>query len=273
MRNSIAEVNEMRRVIDGFDDHVLLLVVGFDGVVVDYDVDPDAVRLSSAMRALLADIPRRRNAELALISGRRVADVRERSGLGEGVFYVGLHGLETAGPGFARRTPDEVHRRRGRIDAIAAAFDSSATSQGIRVENKEAAVAVHTREAGPVEAVWARLHVLNAAADLLNADELRVYRGNHVFELVPNVRAPRARAINAVRRFLERRERKPVLTVYVAEDVRDDDAFGAIKGPAVTVAVGGRAPQAHFHLASTADVRELLAGLVERDLGAGVGCR
>jgi trehalose 6-phosphate phosphatase len=273
MLDATAQVRGMHRAIERLADHVLLLVVGFDGVIVDYEPDPDAVRLSSATRVLLADFCARQDAELAVISGRRIADLRSRATLGKSVFYIGLHGLETEGPGFARSTLDVVYPYRRRIDDIAAAFDSSATSHGIRVENKQAAVAVHTRQAGPVDAVWARLHVLNAAADLVNADELRVYRGNHVFELMPNVRAPRAAAIDAVRRFLERREGKPVLTVYVAEDVPDDDAFSGMQEPVVTAAVGGRAPQAQFHLGSTADVRDLLAELTGHGLDAEVGCR
>jgi hypothetical protein len=136
MQKATAQVTEMRRVIARFADHVLLLVVGFDGVVVDYDPDPDAVRLSTAMRALLAGFGGRRDAELAVITGRRIADVRARAGLGDGVFYVGLHGLETAGPGFLRSTLDDVHQYRNRIDGIAAAFDSSTFSQGIRVEKR-----------------------------------------------------------------------------------------------------------------------------------------
>jgi trehalose-phosphatase len=272
MENATAQVDEMRGVIARFADHFLLLVVGFDGVIVEYDPDPEAVRLSPSMRALLAELSHRRDAALAVISGRRVDDLRARVGLGEGVFHVGLHGLEIEGPDFARSTLKAVHHYQPRIDDIAAAFNPPVTSQGIRVENKQAAVAVHTREAGPVDAVWARLHALNAAADLINSDELRVYRGNHVFELVPNVRAPRARAVNALRRCLERRERKPVVTVYVAEDVRDDDAFGGIREPAVTAAVGGRAPRAQFHLASPGDVRELLVGLVGQEVDAEVAC-
>jgi hypothetical protein len=65
-----------------------------------------------------------------------------------------------------------------------------------------------------------------------------------------------------VRRFLERRDHVPVFTAYVAEDIRDDDAFGALD--AATAAVGWRAPRADFHLGSTGDVRALLAGLAKR---------
>jgi trehalose-phosphatase len=224
------------------------------------------------MRALLVALASRRNSALAIISGRRIDNLRTRVGLGDGVFYIGLHGLEVEGPRFARSTLKAVHWYRPQIDDIAAAFNPSAASHGIRVENMEAAIAVHTRDAGPGDAVWARLHMLSASADLVHREEFRVYRGNHVFELVPNVRAPRAKAIHALRRFVERRERKPVLTVYVAEDVHDDDAFGTIKPPVITAALGGRAPQAHFHLPSTREVRELLAGLAGRSADSEDGC-
>ena len=77
-------------------------------------------------------------AVLAVVSGRRIDDLRARVGLGDGVFYIGLHGLEIEGPRFARRTPTAARRSLRRIDDIAAAFRRSATAPGIRVENKEA---------------------------------------------------------------------------------------------------------------------------------------
>jgi trehalose-phosphatase len=132
---------------------------------------------------------------------------------------------------------------------------------GIRVEDKEAALAVHTREAGPVDTIWARLHLLNAAADLVNRHELRVVRGNHVFELVPNVRHPKARAITAIRHFLQEREERRVFIVYVGEDVVDDDAFAAVEDHEVAAVVGRRGRQARYHLTSTAVVWRLIESL------------
>lgn len=90
------------------------------------------------------------------------------------------------------------------------------------------------------------------AADLVNSHKLRVVRGNHVFELVPNVECPKAHAIAAIRQFLEDRDRRRVLTVYVGEDVVDDDAFEAIEGHDVAAVVGRRTRQARYHLESTA---------------------
>jgi trehalose-phosphatase len=109
--------------------------------------------------------------------------------------------------------------------------------------------------------VWARLRALNLAADLISQRQLRVIRGNHVFELIPNVPAPRASAIRAVRRALEQRADKPVFVVYVNEDVSDDDTFDTLGREAITIAVGGRAPRAHYHLASPSDVVHLITRL------------
>jgi trehalose-phosphatase len=264
-------VKAVRRAIDQHVDHRLLLIVGFDGVLVDYESDPESVALSRRVRGVLTALRDRGDTTLGIISGRRASDLRARADLGAQVFYVGLHGLEVAGPGFATAPTEMVDRYGRRIREIAGAFANSSVPPGIHVEDKQAAVAVHTREAAPSDTVWARLHVLNAAADLVNADALRVYRGNHVLELLPNVRAPRTTAVTAVRRYLERRDGTPVFTVYVAEDVRDDDAFGGLAEPSASVAVGWRAPRAEFHVDSTRDVRTLLAGLAARAPGVGMG--
>jgi trehalose-phosphatase len=264
-------VRAVLRAIDQYVDHHLLLIVGFDGVLVDYESNPESVSLSRRMRDVLVALRDRGDTTLGIISGRRTSDLRTRADLGADVFYVGLHGLEVKGPGFSTSATKMVDRYGRRIHEIAGDFCNSSVPPGIHVEDKGAAVAVHTRVAGPADTVWARLHVLNAAADLVNAEALRVYRGNHVLELLPNVRLPRTTAITAVQRYLERRDGTSVFTVYVAEDVRDDDAFGALAGPFASVAVGWRAPRAEFHLDSTRDVRTLLAALAERTPGTGFG--
>jgi trehalose-phosphatase len=132
---------------------------------------------------------------------------------------------------------------------------------GVRVEDKGGVVAVHTRQAGSVDAVWARLRVLNVAADLFFTDELRILRGNHVLELMPNVPASRPRAITAIHRFIEQRQQKPVFIVYVGEDVPDDDTFEVFGRQGITIAVGCRAARARYHFKSTTDVRQLIERL------------
>jgi trehalose-phosphatase len=134
----------------------------------------------------------------------------------------------------------------------------------VLVEDKEAAIAVHTREASSSDAVWARLHLLSAAAAVAGLHALRVIRGNHVIELLPNVPSPRATAIARIRNHVWERTARPVFTVYIGEDVPDDDAFEAVAGRGISAAVGGRARKARFHLGSTSDVWRLIERLAAR---------
>jgi trehalose-phosphatase len=255
----MTEVDEIIEAVGCHSSDLLLLLLGFDGVLLTYESDPDAVRLPSPARDLLTSLARRPDVAIGIVSGRRAGDVKARAGLGEDTFYIGLHGLEILGPDFVRTQRDVFDAYRDRLREIAAGLRPSVASvAGIRVEDKEAAIAVHTREAGSVDAVWARLHLLNAAADLVNRHEVRVVRGNHVFELLPNVRYSSADAITAIRQFLERREQRRVFTVYVGEDVLDDDAFQAIQEDEIRAVVGRRGRQARYHLPSTDVVSQLV---------------
>jgi trehalose-phosphatase len=257
--NHAGEVDRIVAAVESHSNDLLLLLLGFDGVLVAYDRDPDAVRLSSTARGLLEVLVSRPNVVLGIVSGRRAKDVKARTGLGDKIFYIGLHGLEAEGPDFASMERDVFDGFRDRLHEIAATLEPSLSSvAGIRVEDKEAAIAVHTREAGPVDTVWARLHLLNAAADLVNRREVRVVRGNHVLELVPNVGYPKAHTINAIRQLLEEREQRRVFTVYVGEDVVDDDAFEAVDEQDVTAVVGRRGQHARYHLSSTETVWRLI---------------
>jgi trehalose-phosphatase len=239
----------------------LLVLTGFDGVLVDYTSDPDSVRLSPTLRQQLLSIDDRPNVVLGIVSGRPASDVKERAGLGNNVFYLGLHGLQVEGPDFSR-VEDVALDAQWTAELAAALQESLASVAGIRIENKGAALAVHTRDTGPVDAVWARLRVLNAAAELVSAQELRVIRGNHVFELIPNVPQPKGAAIEATCEYLKVRDGKDYFVLYVGEDVVDDDAIDAVGCRGVAVAVGRRAQRAHFHLASPAMVRRLIARLI-----------
>jgi trehalose-phosphatase len=244
--------------IDTRDAHLLLLL-GFDGVLLDYHADPQAVRLSPDRCAALSALADQPDVHLGIVSGRRISDLRRCATLGERIFHVGLHGLEIEGPAFGRLERVRLATYRDRVREIVTTLELSMSSvKGVRVEDKEAAVAVHTREAGPRDAVWARMHLLSTASRMVQSQEFRVIRANHVMELMPNVLDSRATAIAAVRRHLEALEGPPVLTVYIGEDVPDDDAWAATNGCGLSVAVGARAPKAQFHLTSPADVWRLI---------------
>lgn len=257
------DIERLLRTAPASDGDLLLLVIGLDGVLLDYEGDPEAAYLSPEQCTMLSGLAARDRVVLGLISGRRLDDLKARAALPASVFYIGLHGLEVEGPGFWMRDGDAFDSCRALVRDIGDTLKYSLASvAGVRVEDKGAAIAVHTREARSSDAVWARLHCLSTAARVAPNEELRVVRGNHVIELIPNVPAPRAAAVGAIQQHLEARTGKTVRTLYLGEAGPDDDALASHPGH-TTSGVGGRPSQADHQLASPAEVWRLLQQLSE----------
>jgi trehalose-phosphatase len=258
MTKTSPAVEDIVQAVESRIGEPLFLLLAFDGVLVDYADDPDSVRLPAERRELLRTFAARSDVALGIVSGRRVTDLLPRTGLQGIAFHIGLHGLEAEGPGF---TLDRaaLENYTARMQPLASTIEASVSAVGgVRVEDKGPALALHTRQAGSVDAVWARLRLLNSAAEVLNRDEFRVLRGNHVLELLPNVCHPKIRAITAIREFLERRHRRGVFTLYVGEDVADDEAFGAIEDRGLGAVVGKRATKARYRLEAPLQVARLV---------------
>jgi alpha,alpha-trehalase len=268
------QIEPLVRAVENHKDDLIFVLLGFDGVLVEYDDNPDAVRLSAAQRTLLRHLLDAPGIALGVMSGRRLRDLRRRIGLGDDVFYFGLHGLEAAGPRFRRieRQAFAEHRNVLR-DISAAAQPLISQIDGAHLEDKEAVLALHTRHANSGDAIWARLHLLGQASTMAHRPNFRMLRGHHVLELVPNIGATKAAAISAARDFLERRDGRRVFIVYLGEDVAEDDAHEAITGHGVAATVGPRiAARAAHHVGSVALVDQLLRRVAEAcDPGASSG--
>ncbi|MBI2834774.1 MAG: trehalose-phosphatase [Acidobacteria bacterium] len=259
--HAFEEIELLVHTVQKHADDLILVLVGFDGVLAEYEDDPEVVRLSAARRGVLRRLIHQPGVALGVISGRRARDLRQRVGL-DNVFYIGLRGLEVVGPGFTRSDQQTFKQYRQRLRDIAAETGPLISQiEGAHLEDKEAVLALHTRQANSSDAVWARLRLLSTAAEITDLQTFRVRRGNHVLELLPNIGSTKAVAIAAVRDFLEQREGRPVFAVYNGEDVAEDDAYEAIAGHGVAAAVGRRAAQVEYHLESIEMVDRLLVRL------------
>ena len=132
---------------------------------------------------------------------------------------------------------------------------------GVRLENKEAALALHTRGADSGNAIWSRLLFLSHTAALTDAGLVRVIRGPDILEALPNSPRPRATAIRAVREVVEQRGLQRPFVLYVGADTIDDDGFDAVNDAGIGVVVGRRALNAHYQLTTRADVDRIMIRL------------
>src|SRR5437868_13110976 len=71
----------------------IALFLDFDGTLSPLCPRPEDVRLSGAMRNIVATLARKPRVRVWVISGRRRADVHDRSRI-PGMQYLGLHGWE-----------------------------------------------------------------------------------------------------------------------------------------------------------------------------------
>jgi trehalose-phosphatase len=237
----------------------LLVLMDFDGTLVDLADDPDAVELRSSIRDLLRSLVLRPELTVGVISGRRLADVRRRVGLGQGVFYVGLHGFEIEGPGL-RFLHDRAVETSPVIQQVARALvDPVRDLAGVRVENKELTVAVHVRGAAPAVRQRAERALREIAAPHLAGGGLRLLRGADVFEFLPDVAWTKGDAVLSIKAQVERCYEQPAWPIYLGDDVTDEDAFRAVAGAGGPTIVVGSGP-------SSALYRLPHPGLVERFL-------
>ena len=224
------------------------LFTDFDGTLAPICSNPRDARMLAGTRRLLAACVRR-GALTGVVSGRPLLDVRRRVGV-PGAWYAGVHGYCLTSPG-NRRFLRLNHKERERMAYIADQLSQSlAPETGIRVEYKEAAVAVHYR-GSPIGSRRRAGRVVRSL--LAESSGLRLLSGRKVWEILPAGTVDKA---SAIRFILEQRNSRRVL-VFLGDDLGDEVVFRRMRG--IMVLVGRRRrTAARFWLRSPAEVRQFL---------------
>jgi trehalose 6-phosphate phosphatase len=236
----------------------------FDGTLSEIVEDPDSARLvdgaADALTSLSAACP------VAILSGRDLADVRERIGL-PGLWYAGSHGFELTGPdGTHHQNPEAATSIPVLAGAAADLTDRLGHIPGVVVEHKRFGVAVHYRNA-------ARDRVGEVAAAVRTAGQrtaLRVTTGREVIELRPNIDWDKGKTLHWVLDYIRDNEGAgPLLPIYLGDDITDEDAFDAVHDDGIAILVrhgddGDRATAARYALDDPARVREFTGRLARR---------
>jgi trehalose 6-phosphate phosphatase len=230
------------------------LFLDVDGTLLDIACRPDDVHVDPRLLDDLQRLRDRLGGAVALLSGRTLSQVDALFDWNRHV-AAGLHGAELRGPdGHAHITGDAVAFARIRAHAI----DLVAAAQGVMLEDKRLALALHCRDA-PTSCDAAE----RIARTLLReaGGHYVLQRGDHVFELKP-AGVDKGRALAALMRAAPFRGRTPWM---LGDDLTDEDAFRHVNANAgVSVIVGARRPtEARYALDDPAAVRAWLHALAE----------
>jgi alpha,alpha-trehalase len=236
------------------------VLLEFDGTLSAIVDDPDAATLvdgaAEALKALAAQC------DVAVLSGRDLADLAPRVGL-PGIWYAGSHGFEITAPDGPPHRNETAGAAVDVLEHAAAELRRRfALLDGVRVEHKRYAVAVHYRNAAPgaVREVTATVHTVG------QRNGLRVTNGRKVIELQPNIAWDKGKALKWIVRRIAGPD--PVLPIYIGDDLTDEDAFDAVRYDGMGIVVrhgeqGDRPSSARFALDSPYAVREFIERLAQ----------
>lgn len=192
------------------------LITDVDGTISPIVDQPDAAQVTPHSRELLAAL-HQHLALVAVISGRAVADVRERVGLPQ-LVYAGNHGLEHWIDG-ETHLADAALRYRPALEAVLAALKPDA-APGVILEDKGVTLSIHYRMAS--DPAHTADHLAQRLTTLTTEHGLRLVPGRMIFEVRPPLEVNKGTAFTGL---VERYRLDAAL--FIGDDTTDVDAVQA----------------------------------------------
>lgn len=239
-----------------------LLLLDYDGTLAPIVSRPEHAHLPPDTMALINDLKDNTKFVLGVISGRSLADVRNRVRV-PNIIYAGNHGLEIEGIGEQFLHPGALVQL-DVLDRIYQELNHEFNQYaGVIIENKGLTLSVHYRLTPE--------HLVSKVEDSFNsvlspnvADEaVKITHGKKVFEVRPNVGWDKGKAITKIMEIYF----DASLAMYFGDDFTDEDGFRVVQdagGIAVFVGPAREPTRALFRLDSPVEVAETLRLL--RDL-------
>lgn len=240
--------------IDNLPLAAIALFLDVDGTLLDLAAAPQAVSVPDDLRLRLQELFTAGGGAIALVSGRALADL-DRLFAPLTLPSAGLHGFERRGAsGICSRQP--LPSAAALEASRAAMLDLARRHQGLFVEDKQFALALHYRGAPHLEdtAVEAMRGIAASVAG-----QLELQRGKMVVELRPNG----ATKADAVAAFLKEAPFAGRVPIFFGDDLTDESAFGLVnERGGLSVLVGPDRPSAaRARITDVSAVREWLADL------------
>jgi trehalose 6-phosphate phosphatase len=227
----------------------ILLFLDFDGSLVPLQDHPDRAVLGHSGRQILARLARHPKITMVVISGRQRADVQRRVNV-DGALYLGLHGWESH-----NSAPHKKSVRTRLRPVLRALTEHLKDESGVWIEDKQAAVVVHYRNA-PLRAVQrARQRVRETLRDF--QPDIHCQRGKGVWEILPISNQGKSAAVQKLVESCSHATE----CIYIGDDHSDEMAFAALpKGLTMRVGPAHRT-RARFLLRDPDEVLRFLLAL------------
>lgn len=240
-----------------------VLMLDFDGTLTPIIKSPNQVKLSKAMKNLLIKLSKKEGFYLAILSGRKLKDLKKRVNL-QNIIYAGNHGLE--GEIFSEKylfpVPDKVLGTLGKIkkqlNQITDKF------KGTFIEDKGLTLSFHYRLADKHQTQEIKLLINQILKAYISDGLISVIAGKKVIDITPNVNWSKGDfATLVIKKITDRTKNRPV-AIVIGDDTTDESVFRKLKR-GITVKVDRNLrSNAKYSLKNTKEVYRFLSLISNR---------
>ncbi len=239
-----------------------VIFLDFDGTLSPIVNHPEDAALAEGMKKILERCASRYT--IAIISGRDMDDLKSRVNINE-IIYAGSHGFRISGPGGLAMEHKDSEKILPELDRIEKKLNRkfSAGPEGMQIERKRYAIAIHYRNAGE----GSREEIKTGINEILKDHSgVKTGSGKMIFEIRPNIDWHKGKALEWIFEKLYPGDNPGLLPVYIGDDVTDEDAFKAIvpEGRGIIVGSHDQPTAASFRLKDIEEVKLMLKKLYER---------
>jgi trehalose 6-phosphate phosphatase len=234
----------------------LLVSLDFDGVLAPLVDNPDDSRITPEGRVALDSLIDAPGVTLSLVSGRGLANLRVVAEADSRWWMVGSHGIEVEGPanGGVIQVPTA---NKDDLEAVWEDFKAVANQfPGTWVETKPWGAALHTR--GLDTSVEEAVHAEARKTIARYGDELTTRLGHGIIESSLQSQT-KGDGIKALMGHI-----KPDATLFMGDDVTDEDALAVMGEGDVGIKVGHQESIARYRIETIPGVAEFLQELAHR---------
>jgi len=256
-RNLLADLTDHKR---------LLLCLDYDGTLAPTANNPDDAKpLDGATPALHALIAHPEDVVIAIVSGREARTTRRMLGISNGLYFIGLHGIEILDDADHLELLVNVQHCLPAMQTVQDWLKKEAhESEGFIIEDKEFSLALHYRNAKPEIARDICRQLDYFVAHMIRG--LRISHGDMVEEVIPSNAGGKGFALD---HLLARLKDKSLMPVFFGSDPSDEEAFFAVRrGGGATILVGpDRDTHAEYFVdgpTAVIDVLNVLADSLQR---------
>ncbi len=227
----------------------VIIFLDYDGTLSPVASTPELALLPPRDKQVLQELAHHDNFEVAIISGRSLAEIKALIGL-EGLAYAGNHGLE-----IECRKEGFVHPIATKASSLLKELYSQLVERlaginGIILEDKQFSLSVHYRLVAKSQVKKVKALFREVVEASKKQGKVRVTEGKKVIEVRPPVDWDKGKAIEWL---LSHYQAENSLVIFTGDDVTDEDGFkfvNQISGISIRVGEASAATHADYYVRS-----------------------